>query len=409
MGMNFETEDGTGRRAFLARGLLAGAALSLARTPDGQPLDPARPPRVRHAARVPPTMLNLAAFGGLPGAGRAALADAFDRALAALTRKGGGTLLVPPGVYDVGRLDGPDTLFVCRGLRDIAISAYGATFVATTTTTCVPNMFYFYNFDNVTLAGASFTDHGFVPWVDWRGMYCVGIQADRPSSGFHLVDCFAERVVGLLASNNAAAGRQWLSDIHVEGEVREAYYGVGANYVARNVDVDLDCHNVRRAFIAYAARHADITVRASADSGWPGSNGLIALVCAGASLGNVENVRVRVDVSGSCIHGSYVHFYHQGPQPDGVIRDVDATVNLSGMHAMRCMYLFDHETDGVQRTTGRRWDRIVLHGSMAADCDGTVVASTSRSTAPGTVFVDRALARSARLDRLAAGFRLQPS
>ena len=387
-----------GRRAWLVRSL-AGGALALAppalHGPAAGPSHHRRPAPSRPAP-VPSMTVSLADFGGRPGVGRALLVEAFQRGFAMLSRAGGGTLFVPPGRYDFGAVDEPLAILVCRDLRDIAILAYGAVFIANTTAAIMPNMFYFYNFNNVSLAGATFVDLGFTPWVDWQGMYCVGIQADKPSSGMYLVDCRAERVTGLLASNNNAAGRQWLSDIHVHGEVRNAYYGVGANYVREHVIVNLDCHNVRRAFIAYAARRADVTIRASADEDWPGSNGLVALVCAGASQGNVEDVRVRVDVSGACIHGSYVHFYHQGPQRDGAICDIDATVDVDRMRAMTCMFLFDHETHGVLARTARQWDRIRLHGSVDAECTGAIIDTPTLSTAPGTVSLDSGLARSRR-------------
>jgi hypothetical protein len=393
--MRADTMAVAGRRAFLARGLAAGA-LALALPPHGRAA----------AAPVPSTTVSLAEFGGKPGAGRAALAGAFRHALATLSRAGGGTLLVPPGVYDFGTVDVPLAILPCHGLRDIAIFAYGAVFIANTAAPVMPTMFYFFNFDNVTLAGATFTDQGFSPWIDWRGMYCVGIQADRPSGGLRLVDCRAERVLGLLASNNGPAGRHLMTDIHVQGTVRHAYYGVGANHVGGRIRVDLACHNVRRAYIAYAARHADVVVKASADAAWPGSNGFVALVCAGARLGNVEDVRVRVDVAGPCIHASYVHFYHQGPERDGAMRDVEATVNVAGMDTLACMFLFDHETYGVQPRTNRQWDCIGLHGSLPAGCAGRVVANPSLSAVPGTVWLDRSLARPGGV--LPAGFRVVP-
>jgi hypothetical protein len=357
-------------------------------------------------ARVPPTVVSLADYGGTPGAGRPALVSAFGRAFAALADSGGGTLLVPAGDYDFGSYaDAADIIF-CRDVRNVAISAYGATFTVTTTADVVPNFFYFFNFHNITIAGASFTDRGFSPWLDWRGMYCVGIQADKPSSGFRIVDCQAERVVGLLASHNNAAGRTHLSDISVHGEVRHAYYGVGANFIRERVDVELVCHNVRRAFIAYSLRNAAIRIRASSTALWPGSNGLVALVSGGASSGNVENVRVRVDVSGECIYSSYVHFYHQGPEAGGHMRDIDATVNVLNASAIRNLFLFDHESDGVQAKTARIWDRIWLHGSVTGRFAGRVISNMSVSTSPGTVYLDRNLAEMGKLDVPGASFRV---
>lgn len=398
-------ESKVGRRRFLAHGLAAGTLALATPARQGHVPAPVGPPRhLAAAARVPGATVSLADFAGRPGADRPVLAEAFRRGLAALMRAGGGTLLVPPGTYDLGMLDQPQEVLLCRDLRDVVIDAYGAVFVATTVKPVVPHMFYFHNFNNVTLAGARFVDHGFSPWVDWQGMYCVGIQADRPSSGMRLVDCSAEHVLGMLASNNDAAGRDLLSDIYVQGEVRHAYYGVGANYLAGRVSVDLDCHNVRRAFIAFAARHADVVVRTSATWAWPGSNGFVALVCAGSRFGNVEHVRVRIDVSGDCIHGSYVHFYHQGPQAEGIMRDIDATVNILSRQSLGSVFLFDHETDGVQPRTARQWDRIRLHGTVAPGSSGRLVANPSVSTARGTVYLDRNLAGPP--GAMPAGFRV---
>lgn len=359
-------------------------------------------------AKVPPTLVNLADFGGTPGAGRSILVSAFGKAFSALTESGGGTLFVPAGVYDFGSYADAAYIILCRDLRNIAISAYGATFMATTTANVVPNFFYFFNFQNITIAGASFMDRGFNPWLDWKGMYCVGIQADKFSSGLSMVDCYAERVVGLLASHNGAAARTHLSDINVHGEVRYSYYGVCANFIREHVKVELACHNVRRAFIAYSLRNAEIRIAASSTSNWPGSNGLVSLASLGASSGNVENVRVRVDASGECIYSGYVHFYHQGPERLGCMRDIDATVDVTKTRSARVLFVFDHETDDVQANTARVWDRIWLHGTVSGRFTGRVISNRSVSTSPGTVYLDRNLAEMGKRDVLGAGFRVRP-
>jgi hypothetical protein len=410
MRMRRNTATAAGRRRFLVRGAgmgLAGIWPLLLEDP---------PPRtLRHGrlggtggAAVPPTRISLAEYGGMPGAGRAALVDAFGRAFAALTASGGGTLLVPAGEYDFGSCTDATDIILCRNLRNIAISAYGVTFAVTTAARTVPIFFNFFIFHNITMAGESFIDRGFNPWMNWRGMYCVGLQADRPSSGFRMVDCYAEKVVGMLASNNNAAGRTLMSDISVQGEVRYAYYGVGANFIREKVKVDLVCHDVRRAFIAYSLKNADIVVKVHSTPDWPGSNGLVALVSGGASTGNVEDVRVRVDVSGECIHSAYVHFYHQGPESAGYMRDIDATVNASDAKSVQNLFVFDHEIEGVQAKTARVWDRIALHGAVAGKFDGKVISNASVSTSPGTVYLDPNLATAAKMGSLAAGFRIRP-
>jgi hypothetical protein len=86
---------------------------------------------------------------------------------------------------------------------------------------------------------------------------------------------------------------------------------------------------------------------------------------------------------------------------------IDATVNVVDMRSMKCMFLFDHETHGVQSRTARQWDQIGLHGMVPAGCTGSVVANPSVSTAPGSIYLDRNLARASGIDALAAGFRIR--
>jgi hypothetical protein len=388
----------TKRRKLLLRGAVLGAAAALLPAPVGDATG-GQPRRNQvggiKAAVVPPAIVSLADYGGLPGAQTAALVGAFRQALDALADQGGGTLLVPRGVYDFGQCTDAATLVLCRNARDIAISAYGALFKVTTAANVMPNLFYFFNFQNITIAGASFADAGFDPRPDWRGMVCVGIQADRPSHGFTLVDCYAERVVSLLSSHNNAATRRFLSNIRVHGEVRYAYYGVNASFIRENADIDLVCHDVRRAVIASALRNADIRVTASSTAQWPGSNGLIALICSGASVGNVKNVRIVLAASGEGNYGSYIHLYHQGDQTEGTIRNIDATVHVAHAAPVTSLFLFDHEARFVKATTSRVWDRIALHGTITGDFDGRIVANPSVSARPGTVCLDRHLAQRA--------------
>jgi len=401
-------ENAIKRRAFLIGGVCAGAVSLVPRHLDNPP------PRMKThgkvgdigGATVPATVINLADFGGVPEATPTILANAFSHAFAVLKNHGGGTLVVPAGAYYFGAHANSTYIILCHNLRNVAISAYGATFMAMTLARVVPNMFYFFNFQNITIAGASFVDLGFNPWVNWRGMYCVGIQADKKSRGLRMVDCYAEQVVGLLGANNNAVGRFFLSDISVQGEVRNSYYGVGASFIEKKVSVNLVCHNVRRAFIASSLNCAQIDIKASNSADWPGSNGLVSLATAGASSGDVKNVRVKVDVTGDCIHGAYVHFYHLGPEVRGYMRDIDATVNVVSPNSKGNLFLFDHEIDGVQPKTARTWDRITLHGRVAENFKGSVVLNTSVMTSPGTVYIDRNLAKADHGQILPAGFRV---
>jgi len=154
------TESAARRRRLLGRGASLGLAglLPLALDDSASGTAWRGAPGGIDGARVPPTTVSLADFGGAPGAGAVRIVKAFKQALAALARTNGGTLLVPVGVYGFGCHAQASTIILCRNLRDIAISAYGALFKATTTANVMPTLFYFFNFRNVTIAGASFTD-----------------------------------------------------------------------------------------------------------------------------------------------------------------------------------------------------------------------------------------------------------
>jgi len=86
------------------------------------------------------------------------------------------------------------------------------------------------------------------------------------------------------------------------------------------------------------------------------------------------------------------------------MRDIDATVNILSRQSLAAMYLFDHDDHGVQPRTARQWDRIRLHGAVAAGSSGRMVANPSVSTASGSVYLDRNLAGPAAT--MPAGFRI---
>lgn len=393
------------RRKLLIGGLAVGVASLLPAFRDGERLLAAGSIK---GADVPANSVRLADYGGVPGAGPAVLRNAFAQAFEALRAQGGGTLLVPAGLYDFGRYANSTSIISGNDLSDIAIFAYGATFKANTTARAMPHMFYFFNFHNITIAGARFTDSGFDPSVNWKGMYCAGIQASKASSGFRMVDCHAENVVGLFAANNNAATRDYIADVSIQGVVRHAYYGVGASFIREQVRVNLVCHNVRRAFIASGLKNAEIHVVGSSTADWPGSNGYVSLVSGGAAMGNVEDVRVTVDASGAGIYGGYVHFYHQGPEAEGYMRNIDATVNVTNVSSAPNLFIFDHEVNGILSRTARIWDEIYLHGSVTGRFAGRVISNPSVSSFQGTVHIDANLASPAKMQGLPAYFRVRP-
>jgi hypothetical protein len=356
--------------------------------------------------------LSLAALGGVPGASPERLVDAFEQAFAHLKLAGGGELLVPPGVYDFGECGTGGRVVSVDGLNDVVISAYGATFRLNTTRKVIPILFYFYNPNNVTFAGASFNDVGYDADVDWRGMYCAKAESNRACSGFRMVDCKVDGAVGLFQSLQHGPNRYLMKDIHLHGTVRNAYYGAGLTYVGDNAKVDFVCENVRRGCIAYGLRNATIRIKMTHEAGMPGSNGFVSLACEGENAGNVENVRIDLDVSGVARHSGLVHFYHQKGEARGWMRNIRANVTINNLKKSRgstSVFLFDHELPDAEivKSTARGWDQIFLSGRIVGEFAGRIVYNPSVSTAEGMIYIDPALGAQMDTSRLARNFRVK--
>lgn len=368
----------------------------------------ARPARAAERARF-----NLADFGGVPGAGPATLVNAFGQAFDEIRSAGRSCeLLVPPGVYDFGKHAAPGNTVLAEELRDVFIYAYGARFKVNTTANVIPCLFYFSNPNNVTFAGASFTDTGYVPDVNWRGMYCARAEATRACSGFRMIDCDVNGAVGMFASQSHGDSKFLMRDISLHGRVRNAYYGAGLTYVGENARVDLVCEDVRRGCIAYGLKNAGIRIRMNHGATALGSNGFISLACEGESAGNVENVRVDLRVSGVGNHSGLVHFYHQQTEAPGLMRNIDATVTLDNFKPgseTTSLFVFDHEVPGMKvlPATTRGWDQIALHGNVAKGFSGRIVHNPSVSRYPGRIYVDANLAGAAGMSRLPRYFRVR--
>lgn len=356
--------------------------------------------------------LSLAALGGVPGASPETLIDAFIQAFAHLKSAGGGELLVPPGVYDFGECATGGRIVSVDDLKDVVISAYGATFRLNTTKKVIPILFYFFNPNAVTVAGASFNDIGYDAELDWRGMYCAKAESNRPCSGFRMVDCKVDGAVGLFQSLQHGANRFLMKDIHLHGTVRNAYYGAGLTYVGDNAKVDFTCENVRRGCIAYGLRNASIKIKMSHAAGVPGSNGFISLACEGENAGNVENVRIELEVNGVAKHSGLVHFYHQKTEVRGWMRNIAANVTVNQLKMSRTtpsVFLFDHELPDTEilKSTTRGWDQIFLSGRINSSFTGRIIHNPSVSTAAGTIYVEPGLVAQMDMSRLARYFRVK--
>lgn len=353
--------------------------------------------------------VSLAACGGRPGASRAELVGAFARAFDLLRSAGGGVLDIAPGAYDFGRQAEDASIIPVEGLHDVRIRAHGALFLLDTVASVTPCLFYFVNPVNVVFEGASFSDAGYDPHLNWRGMVCVRVEATVPVRGFALVQCAVDGAVALFQCHQHGRHKFLVRGIRLQGTVSNAYYGASLTYAGDDADVDLACENVRRGCMSYGLRNAAIRMRMLHARGQPASNGFISLACEGASAGNVGNVRIALESSGPACHGSLIHFYHQQQERAGEMANIRAHVKLSGMRegdsALR-VFLFDHEVAGgvILRRTARTWSDISLSGEIGGRLHGRLVDNPSASISPCSIRLDPALSAHAALSGLPAYF-----
>jgi hypothetical protein len=363
----------------------------------------------------------LADFGGFPGAPSEALLAAFEAAFIKLKTLGGGVLLVSPGDYDFGSYSKSSRVIDAADLKDVVISAYGARFIVTSKVAITPFLFCFHNPNNVTLSGANFIDFGFnkSAWLAHNrwGMYCVSVDSITECNYFKLVDCLAQNVTGLYV-NDSRSNKYKVKNVIIENcRVTNAYYGVDALYHGKNLSVrNLICQDVRRGFISFGSTDVDIDIKLHCTAYFLGSNGFISLVCEGESVGDVNNVRIKLDVSGVESHSCLVHFYHQQDDSPGAIKNVMVFIKVNQLTTKAKnaslddlnIFVFDHELPNatILRNTTRIWDQITLTGQVKGNVSGKIISAPTKSKTLGTLILDDNIYTIADISFLKTNFKV---
>jgi hypothetical protein len=356
------------RRKMLLGGLAVSAA-GLLRPYDALAAVPSPAP-------IPGNQVSLSDFGGVPGAGAAAIISAFNQAFSRLKSLGGGTLNIASGTYNFGSYSSAANAVAVSGLNNVLISGYGAQLVMTTTATVMPVFLHFDNPTNVTIAGLSFYDYGADVSVNWKGAVCLSVNTSTACSGFKTIDCTADHVVTYFRSY----GNYTLTGCDINATVKNAYYAINPNFNGRYSSCNVTCDRVRRGFIGYGARDWNITMRCNSAAGVLGSNGFIDLI---PDPGNPsDNCNVNLTVTGSTSpYGALVHFYHQSDATVAqYMRNVKANVTLDNASGTATVFLFDHElTTGVVSSTIRTWEQMTLTGGVIGSYTGPIIRNPSRS------------------------------
>jgi hypothetical protein len=389
-------------RNLLLSGLLTTAVLLAAQVSSAQV--------VTTPAPIPNNQVNLSDFGGVPGAGRTAIASAFSQAFAKLKSMGGGTLNIAPGTYDYGSVTSQQYMVYASDLNNILIKGYGAKFTITSANTYVL-FFGFLNSNNLTVAGLTFYDASPIIGQDQTGALCVDLLSSKPTAKFKMVDIKGEHVFALFRSyagtepGYAYTGTEW--DIH--GSLTEGYYGMIVNYNGRFSKANITVHNVRRAFISYGTRDWDLTINASS-TGVRGSDGLVDLIPLPSFP--VQDNKVLLNFTGSLNYSALIHFYNQnspnGLTGDTYTRNVRAHVNLTNVTPDFNKSIFYHGFGGASTTT-RPFENIYLSGTVNSAYKPLMISSPAVSTAPtSSVYVSKTLSTFQNMSTLPSYFHVIP-
>jgi hypothetical protein len=329
-------------------------------------------------AQIPSNQLNLADFGGVPGASGAAIISAFNQAFYLLKSLGGGWLTIPPGTYDLGT-HAEGILIGVKDLENVEISGYGATLEMTTAARTITVFLSLLDPSNVTIRGLSFYDHGTDLSVDWQGAVCLDVLTTRPCSGFRTVDCTADHVVNFFRAFAHGANKYTLTGCDLHATVKNSYYGVNIKYNGNLSKCDINCIAVRRGFIGYGVKDWTIAMRCESTDWAGGSNGFISFISSNGE--SSENCETSLTVTGSTSsYSALVHYYHQAEGDIEYFRNIKADVRLNNATGGATVFLFDHALEsGVIPTTQRTFDQIILTGSVVGTYAGKIIENPSIS------------------------------
>jgi hypothetical protein len=330
-------------------------------------------------AQIPSNQVNLADFGGVPGASATVIISAFHQAFDLLKSLGGGLLTIPPGTYDLGTYAEGIYVIGVRDLQNVELSGYGATLEMRTAARTTTVFFSFLNPSNVTVRGLSFYDHGTDLSVNWQGAVCLDVLTTRPCSGFRTVDCTADHVVSFFRSLASGDEKYKLTGCDLHATVKNSYYGVNMRNNGNFSRCDINCIAVRRGFIGYGMKDWTIAMRCHSTDEAGGSNGFISFIAfTGESS---ENCETSLTVTGSTSsYSALVHYYHQAEGESEFFRNMKADVRLDNPMGAATVFLFDHALEsGVIARTQRTFDKIVLTGTVVGTYTGKIIENPSIS------------------------------
>ncbi|WP_420476680.1 hypothetical protein [Noviherbaspirillum sp. ST9] len=370
-------------------------------------------------APIPANIVNLADYGGVPGASASSIISAFNQAFTRLKNIGGGTLKINAGVYNLGTHSNVSVISV-DSLQNVLISAYGAQLTMTTgtsstsTTNNTPVFLNFNNPKNVTVAGLAFKDFGsdilFRSSGGRWGAICLNTFANTPCAGFKTVDCVADDVVTFVRSDNRSNPYQ-ITGFDIHGTVRNSYYGVQMLRNGRYSKCTLTALNVRRAFLSQSARDWTVNVTTNRTAGI-GSNAHVVLDAFPSWPVQDCNITIKAsgDLDGYVSLGSICHQGADGTYSVAKNVKFNILIENATSAATTGFVSFTAEPEaggGIRSTTVSAYENIQVSGQVVGTYSGRIVANPSVSSAStNSIYVGSKLAALQNMSALPSYFRV---
>jgi hypothetical protein len=297
---------------------------------------------------------------------------AFANALATLTAAGGGTLLIPYGIYHFGNRSLDEILMDLDTPANIRVLSQHALLRMNTTDNSRPRFFRCKNPDGLIFDGIRFDDTGSDITVDWRGAVCLEFWGSG-SAGFHggieIRNCLADDVVTFLDCNGTTDHRIrdiWLSNCRV----RDSYYGINCRENGDGIRGSLRCENVRRAYFPYGVTDHNLEISIYHNGVGVGANSACLIK---RYARDTKNIKLSTRFFGSAAqYNTAVTLEHEpAVTGTGVIEDIDLDIKISGdiasANAMTPLRFRSFDSGGsLETTTTNRWDNISLRGNPGA-------------------------------------------
>ena len=329
----------------------------------------------------------------------------LQAAFAAWVARGGGEIHLDPNrIYDAGihGTDGVEIPIITAavGIPSGRICGNNALIAVTTVSNVRPNLFTFYDSEDVVIQDLRVTDLGYDPSVEWRGINAFVLDGDGGEvRNFTFDNVHVNGAVSFFTGQGREVGAQRVDGVHFNANcvAENCYYSVSCQENGDNVTGSITAINPLRAYFAYGVAGHDMEIRVFHD----GTTNAGATSCGLIKryTRDTKNLRIKMSFAGALVWDDLVRLeHHNDAGAASLIDDIDVDVHVEqgtdDPGNARSLVFSSYTADapglpGVPETgsIAKKWTRIRLRVAPPSGT-GAIVYSAVTSTTRCVVTLD---------------------